>query len=254
MRYNFDIESIDLAILVTPSITDPTHKNRPNHGIIFRKAGATDYCFEKNNLLHTRENDIVYIPKGANYTVSSYARSCCYAINFQLFNNISFNPFNFKTKNFAKFLKLFQDCELTWRTKHSGYEMKCMSLLYSILYNLRTEYEIGYISSNSIKLIKPAIDFIHAEYTNENISISHLSSICDMCETYFRRIFFKCFGTSPIKYINNLKIERAKELLTSGIYSIREVAIASGFHDDAYFSRKFKETVGKSPSEYIFTE
>ena len=71
-----------------------------------------------------------------------------------------------------------------------------------------------------------------------------------MSETYFRRIFLRNFGISPIKYINNLKIDRAKDLITSGYYSISEAAEASGFHDNAYFTRKFKEATGVTPLEY----
>ena len=72
-----------------------------------------------------------------------------------------------------------------------------------------------------------------------------------MSESYFRRIFLKNYGISPIKYINNLKIERAKELLTSGLYTVSDVAELSGFHDESYFSREFKKHSGKTPKEYV---
>ena len=71
-----------------------------------------------------------------------------------------------------------------------------------------------------------------------------------MSETYFRRIFSKNFGISPIRFINNLKIDRARELLASGLYTISNVAELSGFHDESYFSREFKKHSGKTPKEY----
>ena len=129
--------------------------------------------------------------------------------------------------------------------------MKCKSLLYNILYDLRKEYEMGYVANDTVALINPAIDYIYREYTNDNIEISHLADICNISEAYFRRIFLKSYGISPIKYINNLKIERAKELISSGLYSISDAAAASGFHDDSYFSRKFRNATGVSPSEYL---
>ena len=250
MKYNFDIENIALACHVVPGSGAPVHKNRSSHGIVIHGGGVRQYTFDGTNTVTILENDILYLPKGSNYTVKSQADEGCYAINFQLFSNVSFEPFKFKAKNYKSFIRLFQIAERAWRQKDSGFEMKCKSLLYNILFDLRKEYELGYIANDTISLIKPAIDYIYTEYTNDNIEISYLAELCNMSEAYFRRIFLKNFGISPIKYINNLKIDRAKELITSGLYSISDAAVASGFHDDSYFSRKFKEATGMSPSEY----
>lgn len=251
MEYNFDIESILISLYVPAGKGMPVHKNRLSHGIVFQTDGIRRYTFEKTNTITVRENDIIYLPKGSNYTVDAQGGGGCYAINFQLFNNISFEPFKFKPKKHKNFFGLFQNTEQVWKQRNSGFEMKCKSLLYNILFDLRKEYELGYITKDTISLIKPAIDYIHSEYTNDNIEISHLAELCNISEAYFRRIFLKSFGISPIKFINNLKIDRAKELITSGLYSISEVAVASGFHDDSYFSRKFKEATGMPPSEYM---
>lgn len=250
MKYNFDIESIVISCYVAPGSGVPVHKNRSSHGIVFHTGGVRHYTFDETNTITICENDILYLPKGSNYTVSSQQNGGCYAINFQLFSKASFEPFKFKAKNHRNFISLFQNAEQAWRQKNSGFEMKCKSLLYNILFDLRKEYELGYIAKDTISLIKPAIDYIYTEYTNDNIEISYLAELCNMSEAYFRRIFLKNFGISPIKYINNLKIDRAKELITSGLYSISDAAVASGFHDDSYFSRKFKEATGMSPSEY----
>ena len=49
-------------------------------------------------------------------------------------------------------------------------------------------------------------------------------------------------------YVINLRINRAKELLNSDLYSVSQVAEMSGFFDDTYFSRYFKKRVGKTPN------
>lgn len=251
MKYNFDIESIVISCYVAPGSGVPVHKNRSSHGIVFHTGGVRHYTFDQTNTITICENDILYLPKGSNYTVSSQQNGGCYAINFQLFSNVSFEPFKYKTKNHKSFANLFQSTELTWRQKSSGYEMKCKSLLYNILFDLIKEYEIGYVPSNKLNLIRPAIDYIYTQYTNDNIEISHLARLCNMSESYFRRILLKNYGVSPIKFINNLKIERAKELLQSGLYTVSNVAELSGFHDESYFSREFKKHLGKTPKEYV---
>ena len=52
------------------------------------------------------------------------------------------------------------------------------------------------------------------------------------------------------KYINDLKISHAKELLASGMYSVTEAALQSGYADLSHFSREFKKTVGISPKKF----
>lgn len=72
--------------------------------------------------------------------------------------------------------------------------------------------------------------------TTNDISISHLC-----------RIFKKRAATTIINYINQLRCDRARHLLSSG-YSVTEAAMAVGFSDSNYFSRVFKKTFVISPS------
>ena len=86
-------------------------------------------------------------------------------------------------------------------------------------------------------------------YTNslETIIIEHLSDICKMSPSYFRRNFFKCFACSPINYINNLKLARAKELLSQNEFNLNTVCELSGFNNVYYFCRFFKKHTGLTP-------
>ena len=250
MKYNFDIKDIVFSCHVVAGGGTPVHQNRPSHGIVFYTDGIHRYTFDKKNTITISENEIIYLPRGSNYTVSAQEKGGCYATNFQLFDGISFEPFKFRVKNQKNFLALFQKAEQEWRKKPSGFELKCKALLYNIIFDLRKEYELGYITKDTASLIQPAVDYIYDEFINDNIEISCLAELCNMSEAYFRRIFLRNFGISPIKYINNLKIDRAKDLITSGYYSISEAAETSGFHDNAYFNRKFKEATGVTPLEY----
>ena len=82
------------------------------------------------------------------------------------------------------------------------------------------------------------------------ISAEKLSELCGVSYEYFRRTFHRFYNCSPVKYINNLKLTRAKELLKSGMYTVSETAILSGFSDLSHFSRFFKANVGVLPSDY----
>jgi AraC-like DNA-binding protein len=65
-----------------------------------------------------------------------------------------------------------------------------------------------------------------------------------------RKLFNSVYGQSPIEYMRSVRIEYAKELLTSGEYSVTQVASLSGFNDAAYFSREFKKYFSVAPSKY----
>ena len=70
--------------------------------------------------------------------------------------------------------------------------------------------------------------------------------------SYFRKIFKKSTGHSPISYFNHLRIEYAKRQIQQyyDVRSMQEVALSSGFSDPYYFSRVFKQYTGVNPLKY----
>lgn len=153
-------------------------------------------------------------------------------------------------KKTAKIYDIFVSAEKAFRTKKKGYMLKCKSELYSLLYNIIGEHYSKYTPSYQEKLLTPAIKYIHNHYPDDEINISTLSQLCGIKESYFRRIFTACFGMPPIKYINNLKIARAKELLLQNEYSVEAVSELSGFNNVYYFCRFFKKNTGITPGKY----
>lgn len=253
MKYDFNIDKISLVGFVPSGEGTPVHVNRKTHGLVMYTGGEIEFEFDGKKY-PVKKNDIIYLPKYTNYTAyhKEYKKETgCYVINFDITEEKHFKPFVFQLKNSASFLNMFMQSENIWRTKRSGFNMKCKANLYNIICDMRKEYELGYIAQDVAGMIENAVVYIHKNYTKDNISINYLASLCGMSETYFRRIFKKSKGISPLKYINKLKISRAEELLVSKMYSVSEIALLSGFHDEAYFSREFKKATGVSPSQYV---
>ncbi len=128
--------------------------------------------------------------------------------------------------------------------------MKCKSELYDILYTLQQEHLFSYIHTGKHLIIQDAVNYIHNNYTNELLSISALAEMCNITPEYFRALFKNFYGVSPLEYINNLKINHAKEMLESDLFSVTEAALSSGFSDISHFSRVFKKVTQYSPTEY----
>ena len=82
-----------------------------------------------------------------------------------------------------------------------------------------------------------------------DFTVEELAKMCGLSLSTFRRLFKAQTGTSPIKYKNNLKLLRAREMLGSGLYNVSEVVEILGCCDMAYFNRIYKQKFGTNPSE-----
>lgn len=102
---------------------------------------------------------------------------------------------------------------------------------------------------------KSSPDFISvikymSENISESISVETLSDMIHIHPNYFIRIFKQHFGCSPIKFFNNMRIEKAKDQLRNTSLSIESVAKSVGCNDIYTFSKFFKANVGIAPTKY----
>lgn len=257
MSYDFNITNIRLAIYVQPGSGKKVHKNRASDGLAINMSketnGIHEYAFATGKSIKVKPGEIIYLPKHSDYVLPSSMPGDCYAINFDISDNVSFEPFSFKPKNQSGFIDKFKLSAELWTGKKTAFNMQCKALLYEIISLMQKEHSLRYISKKTSALIAPAIEYIHSNYTNGNIAVSDLSDMCGISENYLRRIFNNVYGISPIKYINNLKINYAKDLIASGAYSVTEVCEMSGYADISYFSRLFKKKFAIPPTEYNMT-
>ena len=250
MQYDFGVTDIDVACYVGEGAGALVHPTRKNHGIVLVTSGEKEYIFDDGTRLSATRNRVLYLPEGMSYHVRVVAGGACYAINFKIADPVSFRPFSFETKVHAHLTDCFKTAVRAFESKPFGYRTICKAQLYEILATLKKEYGSKYMTRGMAEVIEPAVSYIHREYTNGNIPVAHLAALCGVSESYFRNIFRSVFGTSPLEYIKELKIARAKELLCSHLYTVSAVAMLSGYHDESYFSREFKKAVGVAPSEY----
>lgn len=95
-------------------------------------------------------------------------------------------------------------------------------------------------------------------YLNENISepirLSDLSQKFSYSLSSIKRIFKNETGYTVIDYLNNIRIDKAKELLVHSNSSVEDIALTLGFSNAYYFSNCFKKKMGESPSKYRLRE
>lgn len=98
--------------------------------------------------------------------------------------------------------------------------------------------------------ISTAIDFIK-ENINRKLSVDEVAANVGLSKFHFIREFKRMTGYTLSNYINIIRCEYAKELLQSGQYKIKDVAIQCGFENESYFTAVFKKYIGMLPSEFI---
>ena len=94
------------------------------------------------------------------------------------------------------------------------------------------------------------INYIHDNYPNKNLSIKMIAEKTYLCQTYLCSFFKKSTGKTINEYINETRIEKARELLKENRVKLYEIATDIGFADANYFSTIFKKYIGCTPSEY----
>ncbi len=238
---------------VAPGTGTPIHRNRYLHGIVYYPEDTTVFSFIDGPDIQTRQGSIVYLPKGSNYNViqSGKIGQGCWCINFLAVNDLSSNPFVLELRSPEKAQNLFAAATKIYRERRTAFDPKIRSIFYEILGLMEVEYAQKYTPSSKAQIIAPAIDYIKKNYLDKAINSDELAEMCGVSGTYFRRVFADIYSMTPIKYVNHIRIKRAKELIDSGIYaSVSDVAYLCGFTDDCYFRKVFKAETRMTPKEY----
>lgn len=83
-----------------------------------------------------------------------------------------------------------------------------------------------------------------------NLTIQEVAQELGISYSSFRKLFKEHTGFAPALYQQNLKLQRAKELLSTTDESIKEIAYRLNFESPDYFSSKFKSQTGMKPSDF----
>lgn len=88
------------------------------------------------------------------------------------------------------------------------------------------------------------------ETLESELSIQQIAEECGISYSSFRKLFKEYMGVSPAFYQQDLRIQRAMDLLSTTNQSIKEIAYSLNFDSPDYFSSKFRAKVGMSPMEF----
>lgn len=152
---------------------------------------------------------------------------------------------NYLKNLFEQLINSYQSIDFT---SHLNAKANLLKVISYFLDNTIIE-KIFLSSSYSVEKLSYVLNYIEKDIS-KNYSIEELSNIVHVHPNYFIKLFKAQLGSTPMQYINKLKLEKAKRLLESSSLNITEISEQTGFNDIFYFSKTFKGYTGFSPSEF----
>lgn len=130
---------------------------------------------------------------------------------------------------------------------------KGVSILYQLflhIIELRSSMEESSTEQYFQDYIPVALEYISENLQDENLSIGSVSEHVYLNQVYFGRIFKNVMKMPFKRYVQNMRMEKAKEMLLEDKESIANICVQVGIPNPSYFSQVFKQYTGILPSEY----
>ncbi len=144
---------------------------------------------------------------------------------------------------------LFQDIITELQLKKPMFNDIVVSSLYKMFTLIYRACRQSSLPSQDSFSIDRLIMHLNQKYA-ETWTISSMAAYCRFSESYFSHTFKQYTGTSPMRFLNELRMEKAKILLSANTMTVSTIASLVGYEDPLYFSRSFKKYTGVSPREF----
>lgn len=187
-----------------------------------------------------KAGDVLYIPENTEYSQKTEGESV-HALHFKG-ENLPGKIRVYKNHIAGDFLlDVIKQSELfiNYHKMHSDF--------YAFIDLLETSQKQ---ENSSYSVISEGVKYLRKNYRNHDVSVEKAAKLCNVSEVYFRKKYKEVFAISPKRFIDDMRIKYAINLLVNNTCSISEVARQCGIEDGNYFSIFFKNRVGVSPKQY----
>ena len=239
---NIVVTSInEFATVAYKKGTEITVKNRKYSAVTFCKEGQRIYC--QNGIEYSSDpKHVIFLPQGQEYTIYAHKNGIYPVINFLCLDFPSDTILRIPLDNAESYIRDYEQMKKMFLFGKN--KAMIMSMFYAMLYKISIGTQLRQ------RCLIPAIKYIEENYTTNDISNGLLAKLCNISEVHFRKLFNDEFDKSPKQYILDMRIQRAKQLLSDGVFKINAVSEECGFSSQYHFSRIFKQKTGMNPSEY----
>ena len=214
-------------------------RERTHYGLSLCMSGLLTYIQNGREYVSDRDSAII-LPKGGSYAIRGDRTGHFPVINFDCRDFLRDTVTEIRTQEAERLLNDYEKIQSL--LCFNGGRAKILSIFYGMLHTL---------SADSIPAeLTHAVQCIKNSYSDPQLTNGILARECNISEVYFRKLFAKHLGVSPKQYIINIRLQKAKQLLSEGSMKISAVSEACGFSSPYHFCREFRRHIGVSPSEY----
>lgn len=236
------------------------------HFIIFHSTpplamiGDKEFQFKKGSLVSLEPGtEITVYPHEKNqlcqYVSVSVKKKFADRIAFEAFGRDRITFDNFENTYSRQLLESINNLEFELTNFGNKYPIMLQSITTQIAFLLLRDTFAGSQGYSEMSItndddyVTKAIDYMK-KYYSCSITIDDICRAIYLSPSYFSRMFKNKTNMTPYKFLLELRLEKAKELLSESSFSIEEVSRLCGFANPAHLSTAFKESKGVSPTEY----
>jgi AraC-like DNA-binding protein len=222
-----------------------------NYALTIKKTGRTVYETGDGKRYVSDQSHMLLLRKGLSSLIHAGMGEC---ITVEFSGAISdtlpeITSFHLLQETFP--INILEKMEGEWAFKRTSWQNSCMAGLYQLFAILEKIDFIDYLSLRSCRQLQPALEYIEKNYHDADLSNEVLAKQINMSASYFRKIFKQMLKVSPIRYLQTVRINKAKELLVTERFTVNEVSELTGFSSPFYFDAVFKKETGITPTDYI---
>lgn len=138
--------------------------------------------------------------------------------------------------------------------KQQGYQTMLNSRFMELAVYLSRQYDNQENGTDSnLMHLENAISYIEDHYL-EPLTLEEIAARSKISVRHLNRIFQSYYQTTPISYLQRLRLERARMLLRQSGLPITKISYECGFNDSNYFTRRFSKTYGLSPKAFRLSQ
>ena len=100
------------------------------------------------------------------------------------------------------------------------------------------------------ELLEDILSCMRDHLSDTGMSLEFIAGSCGISASYLVRYFKSCMEMTPMQYVDSLRMDIARKLLTSTNQSLRQIVEQCGYLDESNFARKFKKIEGITPMNY----
>jgi AraC-like DNA-binding protein len=146
-------------------------------------------------------------------------------------------------------LTSFKDIIEKVEGEHPGYQQQLAGRVMNILGEIVAVVKNQKFQGKEIEKRIREAQFDIRERLNQSINLEDFAERYRMSYSYFRRLFKTYTGLSPAQYHLQLRLQKARELLSSTDKPVKEIAFSLGFESQFHFSKIYKKKFGFSPNK-----